>query len=104
MAKHEELLAPNTALEAGEPTPPTTEHKAYAALWGLIPIILGAVVEMLQQADTLFPDAPPWVLNVVAVVLIILGPVVSYLRVQATPNLLKQPVVVDPQPEAGNPV
>jgi hypothetical protein len=38
------LPAAGTALDVGDPTPPTSTHKATASLWGLVPIILGGVV------------------------------------------------------------
>lgn len=90
----EALPAAGTALAVGDPAPPTTAHKARASLWGGLLILLGAVVEVLHQADVLFPDSPPWVLQACALALLILGPIVSYIKVLQTPNLLKVPVVV----------
>ena len=90
----EALPTAGTALAVGDPSPPVSTHKATASLWGLVPIVLGGVVEVLHQADVLFPDAPPWILQTCALVLLILGPVVSYIKVLQTPNLLKVPVVV----------
>lgn len=97
MGEHEAVLEPGTVLAEGDPTPPSTTAKATAGfLYGLIPVLLGAVVTVLTETDTLWPDAPPWVQAAVPVVLILLGPVLSYFGVNRTPNLLKQPVQVLP--------
>lgn len=79
-------------LAAGDPVPPSTTHKAWAAfLYGIGPVVLGAVIEVLHQSGTLLPGAPPWVAQVVAVTLLVLGPVASYWGTWRTPNLLLQP-------------
>lgn len=63
-------------------------------MWGAAPVLLGLLVEVLTQAQVLFPDAPPWVLQVIAFLLFAAGPVASYFGVKITPNLLLQPVVI----------
>lgn len=96
-AAAEELLPAGTALAVGDPAPPTTAHKAVAGLWyGAGPVLLGAVLEVLFSADVLFPDASPPVKSGIATALILLGPVASYFGVKRTPNLLLQPVVLQP--------
>lgn len=93
------LLPVGTALATGDPTPPSTTAKANAAfLWGLVPVLLGAVVEVLTQATTLFAGAPTWVLTTCAVVLVILGPVAAYVGTQRTANRLLQPVLTVAEP------
>lgn len=95
------LLPPNTALGVDDPSPPATSAKANAGLlWGLIPVIVGAALEILGEADVLFPGASSGVKTTIAIVVMFLGPVASYFGVYRTPNRLKQPVVVDPQPVA----
>ena len=84
-----------TLLPEGSPSPPTSTHKATAAvLWGGVPVVLGAVVEGLDQTGRLFPTAPAWVLSTVALLLVVLGPIASYFGVRRTPNLLKVAVVI----------
>jgi hypothetical protein len=74
---------------AGDPAPPTTTGKASAAfLWGLAPVILGGIIVVLQNATTLFAGGPAWVYTTAAVLLVILGPVASYLGAYHTPNRL----------------
>jgi hypothetical protein len=98
MGEHS-AVEPGTIYAEGDPAPPTTTAKAPAGfLYGLIPVLLGAVVTVLQTTDTLWPDAPPAVKSLIPVVLILLGPVLSYFGVNRTPNLLKQPVQVLPTP------
>ena len=84
-----------TLLPEGSPVPASSTHKATAAvLWGVVPVVLGAVVEALDQTGRLFPTAPTWVLSTVALLLVILGPIASYFGVKRTPNLLKVAVVI----------
>lgn len=94
-------LAVGTVLPAGSDTPPTTTAKATAGfLYGLIPVVLGALVTVLQSTQTLWPDAPPWVKALIPVVLILLGPVSSYFGVNRTPNQLEQSVQIVDEPGA----
>ena len=90
------MTAPvGTLLPEGSPVPASTTHKATAAvLWGGVPVVLGAVVQALDQTGHLFPTAPTWVLSTVALLLVILGPIASYFGVKRTPNLHKVAVVV----------
>ena len=89
------LPVPGTVIPAGDPAPPTTPAKAWAALlWGLVPVLAAAVVVVLQNATTLFVGAPTWVLTTCAVLLLILSPVSSYIGTYRTPNKLKTPVMV----------
>lgn len=93
------LLAPNTALAAGDPTPPATAHKTVAAiLWGAVPAVIGVILGLLHEFASIWPDAPTWAVTLVAVVLAIATPIASAFGVYRAPNLLRQPVVVDPQP------
>lgn len=86
---------PGTVIPAGNPTPPTTSAKALSAFWwGLIPVVLGAVVVVLQNATTLFAGAPTWVATTAAVLLVILAPIASYAGAYRTPNLLQVPIQV----------
>jgi hypothetical protein len=62
--------------------------------WGLVPVVLGAVVVVLQNATTLFAGAPTWVATTAAVLLVVLAPVASYVGAFKTPNLLKVPVTI----------
>lgn len=88
-------LAVGTVLPVGADTPPTTTAKATASfLYGLVPVVLGALVTVLQSTDTLWPDAPPWVKALVPVVLILLGPISSYFGAIRTPNQLEQSVQI----------
>jgi len=88
-------IAEGTILQAGDPTPPTTTAKANAGLWyGLVPVIAGAILTILESSDVLFPDSDSAVKQIIPVVLLLLGPVASYFGVKRTPNLLKQPVQV----------
>jgi hypothetical protein len=92
-------LAVGTVLPAGSDTPPTTTAKAMAGfLYGLIPVALGALVTILTETDTLWPDAPPWVKSLVPVILVLLGPVLSYFGVNRTPNQLQQSVQIVDDP------
>lgn len=92
-------LAVGTVLPIGADAPPTTTAKATAGfLYGLIPVVLGALVTILQSTDTLWPDAPPAVKAVIPVVIILLGPVLSYFGVQRTPNQLEQAVQIVDDP------
>ena len=89
------MTAPGTVIAVGEPAPPTTTDKATAALLlGLVPVVLGGVVVVLQNATTLFAGAPAWVFTAAAVLLVILGPVAGYVGAWLTPNRLKVPVQV----------
>jgi hypothetical protein len=95
MGQHEAVEPAPEVLDAGQPTPPTTSAKANAAvLYALLPILLGSVLEVLNQYVTLFPDAPSWIAPWVSVVLLFLSPVAAYFGVKRTPNLLLQPVQV----------
>lgn len=92
-------MAVGTVLPIGSDTPPTTTAKATAGfLYGLIPVLLGALVTVLQTSDTLWPTAPEWVKALVPVVLILLGPVLSYFGVNRTPNQLQQAVQIVDDP------
>jgi hypothetical protein len=92
-------LAVGTVLPIGADTPPTTTAKATAGfLYGLIPVILGGLVTVLQTSDTLWPDAPVWVKAAVPLVLVLLGPVLSYFGVNRTPNQLQQAVQIVDDP------
>ena len=87
--------APGTVLQEGAPTPPATTAKAVSAFWwGLVPVVLGAVVVVLQNATTLFTGAPTWVATTAAVLLVVLAPVASYTGAYRTQNLLKVPVTI----------
>jgi hypothetical protein len=91
---------PGTTLDKGQSVPPSTTDKAKAGfLWGLFPVVLGAIIETLRQANLLFPDAPSWVLSACAAVLLILGPVASYVGVYLTPNRLLQSVTINDTPK-----
>lgn len=94
-------LAVGTVLPIGSDTPPTTTAKATAGfLYGLIPVLVGALVTILQSTDTLWPDAPPAVKALIPVVIILLGPVASYFGVNRTPNQLQQAVQIVDEPGA----
>jgi hypothetical protein len=72
-----------------------TADKAVAAfLWGLVPVVLGAVIVVLQNATTLLAGAPTWVFTAATVLLIVLAPAASYVGTYLTPNKLKVPVRV----------
>lgn len=89
--------APGTVLTVGDPTPPTSNHKATAALlFGLIPVVLGGIIVMLKNATTLFAGGPTWVFVTAAILLIILGPVASYFAAYNTTNRLLVPVQIIP--------
>ena len=91
------MTAPGTVLLPGDPTPPTTTDKAVAAfLWGLVPVLLGAVIVVLQNATALFAGAPTWVFTAAAVLLVILAPVASYAGAWRVPNRMKVSVQVLP--------
>lgn len=96
---------PGVVFPAGGATPPSTTDKASAAaVYGLGPVLLGALIEVLNQAGVIFPDADPLWLRIIALVLVVLGPVASYYGAFRTPNLLRQPVqVVDADLDPGLP-
>lgn len=86
---------PGVVFPAGGATPPTTTDKAAAAaVYGIGPVLLGALLEVLNSAGVIFPDADPLWLRIIALLLIVLGPVASYYGAYRTPNRLKQPVQV----------
>jgi hypothetical protein len=60
--------------------------------------VLGALVTVLQSTDTIWPDAPPWAKAAIPIVLILLGPVLSYFGVNRTPNQLEQAVQIVDDP------
>ena len=91
------MTTPGTVIPVGDPTPPTSTDKAAAAfLWGSVPVVLGAVIVVLQNATTLFAGAPAWVFTTAAVLLVILAPAASYAGAYQTPNKLKVSVQVLP--------
>lgn len=90
-----EEVPAGTVLAVGDPVPPASTHKTQAAvLYSLLPVLLGAVLTVLDQATTLFAGAPTWVFTLITVLLILLTPVAAAFGVYRTANKLLQPVQV----------
>ena len=89
------MTAPGTVLPAGADAPPTTTHKAKAAVYySLVPVLLGALLDVLLQAGVLFPDLSSGWKSAIALAVVALSPFAAYFGVFRTPNKLLVPVTI----------